>query len=58
MSSTWHSCNNGNCVEVARHGDTVLVRDGKDADGPVLTFSRTEWLSFREGIKAGAFDAV
>jgi hypothetical protein len=55
---TWHSCNNGNCVEVARQGDTVFIRDGKNPEGPVLSFSGDEWSSFRDGVRSGDFDAV
>lgn len=55
---TWYSCNNGNCVQVAPDGDTVLIRDSKDTQGPVLSFTRTEWERFRDAIKAGRFDEV
>ncbi|MGW2307022.1 DUF397 domain-containing protein [Actinomadura luteofluorescens] len=30
------SNNGGDCVEVARVGEVVAVRDGKDPDGPKL----------------------
>ncbi|MGI5207189.1 DUF397 domain-containing protein [Spirillospora sp. CA-108201] len=30
------SNNGGNCVELARVGDAVAVRDSKDPDGPKL----------------------
>jgi hypothetical protein len=46
---------NGNCVEVAVTGDTVGVRDSKDPAGPVLRFTRSEWVAFLEGIDAGEF---
>lgn len=36
----------GDCVEVAFFGDAVLVRDSKDANGPVLTFSHDAWRAF------------
>ncbi|MFG1942303.1 DUF397 domain-containing protein [Nonomuraea sp. NPDC048826] len=55
---TWYSCNNGNCVEVAQHGDRVLIRDSKDAEGAKLSFDRKEWESFRDAIKEGRFDGV
>ncbi|WP_339155213.1 DUF397 domain-containing protein [Actinomadura luteofluorescens] len=40
-SVTWRkasrsSNNGGNCVELARVGDTVAIRDSKDPDGPKL----------------------
>jgi hypothetical protein len=55
---TWYSCNNGGCVEVAHHGDTVYIRDSKHPETTPLAFSVPEWESFREGIKSGAFDAI
>ncbi|MDI5964019.1 Scr1 family TA system antitoxin-like transcriptional regulator [Streptomyces sp. SL13] len=36
----------GNCVEVARDGGTVAVRDSKDPAGPVLTFGAAQWTAF------------
>lgn len=55
---SWHSCNNGQCVQVAKHADRVLIRDGKDADGAVLHFSLQEWESFRDAVKQGRFDGI
>jgi hypothetical protein len=46
----------GNCVEVARDGDQVLVRDSKDPAGPVLAFTAGEWAAFAAGVKACEFD--
>jgi hypothetical protein len=37
-------------------GAGVLVRDSKDKTGPVLEFSRDEWLAFIAGAKDGEFD--
>lgn len=48
-------CEGGSCVEVGHHGDDVLVRDGKDPDGPVLKFTRAEWEAFVAGVQAGEF---
>jgi hypothetical protein len=50
---------NGDCALVARteHG-SVLVRDSKDANGPCLIFTASEWDAFIEGAKAGQFDAA
>lgn len=42
----------GNCVEVAV-GDVVRVRDSKDPDGPVLTFTHSEWEAFLERVRRG-----
>lgn len=46
-----HSCANQNCVEVGGHDDTVLVRDSKNPDGPVLAFTRSEWAAFLAAVK-------
>lgn len=35
---------------------SAQVRDSKDPNGPVLTFSRDEWLAFIGGVRAGEFD--
>lgn len=48
--------NNGQCVEVRRHDGRIQIRDSKDPDGPVLTFTPAEWRAFTEGVKAAAFD--
>jgi hypothetical protein len=36
----------GNCVEVAPTAGTVLVRDTKDREGPVLAIPSTAWRAF------------
>lgn len=43
-------------VEVGEAGDEILVRDGKDPDGPALRFTRAEIRAFILGVKAGEFD--
>lgn len=35
-----------NCVEIADAGPAVAVRDSKNPDGPVLSFSRTAFAEF------------
>jgi hypothetical protein len=45
------------CVEVACGHERYLIRDSKDPDGPVLTFTRDEWAAFVAGVRAGEFDA-
>ena len=51
-----HSGNNG-CVEVARSGDQIAVRDSKDPSGPVLQFTAHEWRAFVAGVRDGEFDS-
>jgi len=47
---------NGACVEVANVTGGVLVRDSKDCEGPVLTFTTEEWDEFVDGARKGEFD--
>jgi hypothetical protein len=49
-------CGNGACVEVSRTRELVHVRDSKDRNGPVLTFTRGQWQSLLSDIRAGSFD--
>lgn len=35
-----------NCVELRLGRDAVGVRDSKNVDGEVLTFTRVRWISF------------
>ena len=47
----------GGCVEVARVGGTVGVRDSKDhGRGPILEFNAVEWRAFLTGVAGGEFD--
>ncbi|MFB9235692.1 DUF397 domain-containing protein [Plantactinospora siamensis] len=49
--STRSSGNGGNCVEVAANLTGIVgVRDSKDRQGPVLTFSPASWTSFVKGL--------
>ena len=51
-------CGAGNCVEVGYgHGNTVLVRDSKDPNSPVLRFTAREWRAFLAGVANGEFPA-
>lgn len=45
----------GECVEVAMTQGGVLVRDSKNPGGPVLWFTRFEWIAFLYGVLAGEF---
>jgi hypothetical protein len=51
------STGNGQCVELAGgRAGAVHLRDSKNPDGAVLTFTRFEIAAFLEGAKAGEFD--
>lgn len=55
--SSYSGSNGGNCVEVAAlPGNVLAVRDSKNPDGPVLTFSRAEWRTFTTTLKTGPLD--
>lgn len=45
------------CVEVAPLPDGgVAMRDSKHVTGPVLSFTRHEWVSFLDGLSRGEFN--
>jgi hypothetical protein len=46
----------GHCVEIAETPAEVLVRDSKDATGPVLRFAAPGWQHFIAGVRGGEFD--
>jgi hypothetical protein len=48
-------CDSGSCVEVAHVDCTIAIRDSKDVNGPVLTFSTQEWAAFIAGVRNGEF---
>jgi len=60
--AVWHKSirsggNGGDCVEVAVNlPGVVAVRDSKDPDGGVLTFTPAGWTGFLDGVRAGEFD--
>ncbi|MFG2696809.1 DUF397 domain-containing protein [Kitasatospora sp. NPDC048407] len=57
-----YSSNGGNCVEVARNmaaaEGIIPVRDSKDPNGPVLTFSPSAWSAFVAATVDGKFGNV
>jgi len=48
-----HSLPNSHCVETRPTAGGVQLRDSKDPDGPVLTFTPEGWEAFLAGVKAG-----
>jgi hypothetical protein len=52
------TCDSGACVGVARHGDTVLIGNTNNPEGPVSEFTIDEWRQFLAGAKLGDFDGV
>jgi hypothetical protein len=49
-------CDTNACVEVALAADEILVRSSADTEGPVLRFTRAEWIAFIGGVRDGDFD--
>jgi hypothetical protein len=49
------SCSGGNCIEVAKDGDRVLIRNSRSAGSAGLSFSADEWNAFIEGVKKDEF---
>jgi hypothetical protein len=60
MSQSWYkstySANDNACVEVCRTDGGMMVRDSKDPNGAVLTFTPDEWTAFISGVKHSEFD--
>jgi predicted secreted Zn-dependent protease len=46
----------GACVEVAFVPGQIMVRDSKDRDGAILTFTASEWKAFIAGARSGEFE--
>jgi len=55
----WHTSSvsgGGECVEVRIAADQVHVRDTKDRQKALLTFTHSEWRAFVSGVRLGEFD--
>ncbi|MFC4588506.1 DUF397 domain-containing protein [Sphaerisporangium corydalis] len=56
--SSFSGHDGGDCVEVASNLPSMFaVRDSKNATGPALVFTRSEWSAFLNGVKAGTLSA-
>jgi predicted secreted Zn-dependent protease len=51
-------CDSGQCVGVARRGDSILIVNTNSPMGPVAKFTIDEWRQFLAGVKLGDFDGV
>jgi uncharacterized protein DUF397 len=49
-------CAGGECVEVARLDDMIVMRDSKDPDGHMLSYTTEEFRFLVRSIKAGDND--
>ena len=43
----------GECVEVARSGPAVLIRDSQDRSGPILIVNAAQWLGLLKRARNG-----
>jgi len=50
------SANGGECVEMQRTDDVIVVRNSKDPDGPTLHYTPAEFAAWLDGAKNGEFD--
>jgi hypothetical protein len=56
---TWRkstASGSGNCVEVSFAAGAVLMRHSLNPEGPMLSFSLSEWEAFLTGVRDGEFD--
>lgn len=55
---TWRkasrSVGNGECVEISSHPGLVSIRDSKNPEGPVLSYSADAFRSFLDVVKRNA----
>ena len=57
----WHvsrTCDNGQCIRVARKGKSVVVGNTNSPEAPVSEFTMDEWRQFLGGAKLGDFDGI
>lgn len=54
--SSWSGVN-GDCIEVAGlTGATIRIRDSKNPNGAMLSFSASEWNVFIDSLQKARFD--
>ena len=61
QSLRWHKSSlsgNTGCLEVARAGGLIYLRDTDDNSGHVLTVPEHSWVCFSSGAKLGDFDQI
>jgi hypothetical protein len=51
-------CDSGQCVGVARRGETILITNTSDLRSPVGEFSIDKWRQFIAEVKLGNFDGI
>jgi Domain of unknown function (DUF397) len=56
--SVSRTCDNGQCIQVARNGDFVVIGNTNMPEGPFGEFTVDEWRHFLAGAKMGDFDGI
>jgi hypothetical protein len=51
-------CDSGQCVGVARQGESVLIANTNNLEGSASEFTLDEWRQFIAGVKLGDFDGI
>ena len=44
------------CVEVAKDGNNIIVKDSKNPSQEPLSYTKDEWSAFVKGVKNNEFD--
>ena len=55
---TSRTCDNGQCIKVARAGEFVIIGNTTKPESPVSEFTVAEWRHFLAGAKLGDFDGI
>jgi predicted secreted Zn-dependent protease len=52
------TCDNGQCVKVARAGEIIVIGNTNSPEGPFSECTTEEWRHFLAGAKLGDFDGI
>ena len=59
LGSDWQKSNrsntNGACVEARLNENMIEVRNSRDPNGPIVSFTQREWEAFIGGVADGEF---
>ncbi|MCX4670415.1 DUF397 domain-containing protein [Streptomyces sp. NBC_01381] len=55
LKSTYSEASGNNCVEVARNGHLVVVRDSKDVERPWATVGHEAWRRFTGALAQSSY---
>jgi hypothetical protein len=52
------ACEGGACIQIARRGESILIGNTSQPEGPIGEFTTDEWRRFLIGAKSGEFDDI